>query len=240
MKKNLLFITVLISFELIFVRPIAVRSEAFNFLKPTTIAIDQNDKSITFEGVVTAEKWQSYNNSANKYSDKGFDPDHWHLIISGTQTNPSSGRLPVFVAWATDVEVSEALAIVGARAENGEFGPKSYNERLNKNSPYPDYTPKGTPISVFVTWNEKGGEKKTVEANEFLENSTGKKLEFVYVGKIHPSHCIACLYSCPGGKIANSALSVRDYFERGAHWKIKKGILPADGTPVLITLKVKA
>ena len=138
------------------------------------------------------------------------------------------------------MEVSEGLASIGAKAENSEFGPKSYNERLSKDSPYPDYTPKGTPISVFITWKDKNGNEKFAEVNEFLENSTGKKLEFVYVGKIHPSHCIACMYGCPGGKIANSSLSVRDYFDRGATWKIKDGILPPDGTPVLITFKIKS
>jgi hypothetical protein len=161
------------------------------------------------------------------------------LIISGTQANPGVGRVPVFAAWATDVEVSEALALIGAKAEKSEFGVPSYNERLKKGSHHPDVTPKGTHISVYITWNEKDGRERVVEANEFMENSTGKKLEFVYVGKIHPSHCIACMYGCPGGKIANSSLSVRDYFDRGATWRVKSGILPPDGTPVLITLKIK-
>jgi hypothetical protein len=240
MTKISLFAIIIISVGLMNATPMAVQAEQLGSSKPTTIAIDHGNKSITFNGVVTAEKWQGYVNPVDKYAEKGFDPDHWHLIISGTQANPSSERLPVFVAWATDFEVSEALALIGAKAENSEFGTKSYNDRLIKDSPYPDYTPKGTPISVYITWKGKGGEEETVEVNEFLENSTGKKLEFVYVGKIHPSHCIACMYSCPGGKIANSSLSVRDYFERGAVWKIKSGILPPDGTPILITFKIKS
>ncbi|OGP91061.1 MAG: hypothetical protein A2156_06575 [Deltaproteobacteria bacterium RBG_16_48_10] len=238
MKKTGLLVCIIATLSLV-MSSAMVHGKQLSSLKPTTIAIDHKDKSIIFAGVVMADKWQAYVHPVDKYADKGFDPNHWHLIISGTQANPSVGRVPVFTAWATDVEVSEALAAIGAKAETSHFSVKSYNERLTKDSPHPDYTPKGTPISVYITWNEKGGNDKTVEANEFMENSTGKKLEFVYVGKIHPSHCIACMYGCPGGKIANSSLSVRDYFDKGATWRVRSGILPPDGTPVLITLKIK-
>ncbi len=240
MKMRTLFTAIIFAFWLMNASTVAVHGEQLTYPKPTTIAIDQKNKSITFAGVVMAEKWQAYVHPADKYAEKGFDPDHWHLIISGTQANPAVGRIPVFVAWATDVEVSEALALIGAKAEINDFGVKTYNERLKKDSPYPDYIPRGTSISVYITWNEKSGKERTIEANEFLENSAGKQLAFVYNGKIHPSHCIACLYGCPGGKIANSSLSVRDYFDRGAVWKIKSGILPADGTLVLITFKIKS
>lgn len=208
-------------------------------MKPTLIAVDKKNKSITFGGVVMADKWDAFVHPVDKYAEKGFDPDHWHLIISGTQANPSNGRVPIFVGWAGDVDVSEALASIGATVDKtSKFEVKSYNDRLKKDSPYPDYRPAGTPATVYITWTEKNGKEKTVEANDFLENSTGKKLQFVYVGKIHPSHCIACMYGCPGGKIANSSLTVRDYFDRGAVWKLKRGILPPDGTPVLITIKL--
>jgi hypothetical protein len=238
MKKTIVYVGLMIAFSLIILSAIA-HGEQVSSLKPTNIAIDHKNKAITFTGVVMADKWQAYVHPVDKSAEKGFDPDYWHLIISGTQANPGVGRVPVFVAWATDVEVSEALAAIGAKAEPGEFSVKSYTERLKKDSHHPDVTPKGSPISVYFTWNEKDGKERRVEANEFMENSTGKKLEFVFVGKIHPSHCIACMYGCPGGKIANSSLSVRDYFERGATWRIKSGILPPDGTPVLITLKIK-
>ena len=238
MKKIPVFVSLMAAFLLIISSAI-VHGDQPGSLKPTNIAIDHKNKSITFAGVAMAEKWQAYVHPVDRSAEKGFDPDHWHLIISGTQANPGVGRVPVFAAWATDIEVSEALAQIGAKAEKSEFGVHSYTERLKKDSHHSDITPKGSPISVYITWNEKDGKQKTVEANEFMENSTGKKLEFVYVGKIHPSHCIACMYGCPGGKIANASLSVRDYFDRGATWRVKSGILPPDGTPVLITLKIK-
>jgi hypothetical protein len=209
--------------------------------KPSLINIDQKNKSITFEGIVMAERHEAFVHPVDKYAAKGYDPDHWHLIISGTQATPGKeGRIPIIVGWATDVEVADALASVGATKADDKFDAKAYNDRLKKSSPYPDVAPKGTPIDVYVTWVQKDGSEKTVEANEFMESSAGKKLDFVYIGKIHPSHCIACLYGCPGGKIANTTTTVRDYFDRGHEWKVKKGVLPPDGTPVLITFKVRS
>ncbi len=167
---------------------------------------------------------------------KDFDPDHWHLIISATQANPAVGRVPVFAAWASDEEISEALAALGARGE--PFDKRSYSRRLDPDSPYPDRRPQGSPVAVYVTWEGLLGLTRTVEVNEFLENSTGKKLEPVYIGKQHPSHCIVCLYGCIGAICPNRSLTVRDYFDRGAEWRLRNGVLPEDGTRVLITLKL--
>jgi len=208
--------------------------------KPTLIQIDQKNKSITFGGVVMADRHEAFVHPVEKTASKGYDPDHWHLIISGTQASAGKeARVPMFIGWASDIEVSDALAALGAKKDEDKFDPKAYNDRLKKDSPYPDLAPKGTPIDVYVTWMQKDGKEKTVEVNEFMESSAKKKLDFVYIGKIHPSHCIACLYGCPGGKIANVSTTVRDYFDRGHEWKLKKGVLPPDGTAVMITLKIR-
>jgi hypothetical protein len=47
--------------------------------------------------------------------------------------------------------------------------------------------------------------------------------------------CLACLYSCPSGKVSNSALSVHDYVETPSRFVANTDILPPDGTPVIVT-----
>jgi hypothetical protein len=204
-------------------------------VKPNLIAIDKKDKSITFAGVVMADKWQEYVFKKLPVEDPNYDPDHWHLIISADQVNPAIDRVPIIAGWATDVAVSEALASLGAKTE--KYPVKTYTDRLDKSSPYPDMAPKGTKLAVYVSWQD-GDKMKTVGVDDFLENSTGTKFQAVYLGKQHPSHCIVCLYGCVGGIASNCNLTVRDYFDRGAVWKIKKGVLPADGTPVLVTIQL--
>jgi hypothetical protein len=205
-------------------------------VKPTLVAIDKADKSVSFEAVVMADYWQKYKMPLNP-ANANWDPDHWHLIISADQVTPEIPRVPMFAGWATDVEISKDLASLGAKADY--YDVRTFTDRMNKNSPYPDMKAKGTPMSVYFTWTTKDGKEKTVTPDDFLENSTGKKLQFVYLGKQHPSHCIVCLYSCVGGRVSNAALTVRDYMDRGAVWTLKKGVLPPDGTTVLVTIKLK-
>lgn len=93
-------------------------------------------------------------------------------------------------------------------------------------------------MAVYVTWQGRLGLTRTVEVSEFLENSTGKKLEPVYIGKLYPSHCVVCLYGCIGAVCPNRSLTVRDCLDRGAEWRLRNGVLPKDGTEVLVTLKL--
>ena len=102
-------------------------------MKPNLIAIDQANRAVTFAGVVTAEKWADFVHPVAR-GEKGFDPDHWHLIISSTQSNPAVSRVSLIVGWATDVEVGEALESVGATGE--KLDRRSWYDYKNKKSPY--------------------------------------------------------------------------------------------------------
>lgn len=72
---------------------------------PELISVDRVNRSVTFAGVVMAEKWEAQPRRVGIASDH-FDPDHWHLVISATQANPAVGRIPLISAWVTD----EAIA----------------------------------------------------------------------------------------------------------------------------------
>ncbi len=200
---------------------------------PDLVRIDRAHRSVTFAGVVTAEAWARQAAADPKKSN--FDPDHWHLIISATQANLAVGRVPVIAAWATDEEIAAALAAIGAAGK--DFDKRSFTRRMDVDSPYPDLRPQGTPIRVSVTWDGFFG-SKTVEADDFLVNSGGSKLDLVYIGKQHPSHCIVCLYGCIGAVCPNRALTVRDYLEGKNRWSLRSGVLPDDGTRVWITLSL--
>ncbi|MEE9566068.1 MAG: YdjY domain-containing protein [Desulfobacteria bacterium] len=232
MKKITIIAAILIALSFVISPAMAFSPQ----MKPNLVAIDQANKAVTFAGVITAEKWDNFIHPVRR-GEKGFDPDNWHLIIAGTQANPAVNRVPLMVGWTTDVAVGEALESLGASGEI--LNQKSWYDYKNKKSPHIKALPsKGTPISVYVSWTDKDGKHKTVEANDFLENSTGKKFKGMYISKQHPSHCIVCLYGCIGGICSNSTMSTYDYFYGGAHWKLKKGVLPPDGTPVLITIKM--
>ncbi len=231
MKRITIIAAILIAFSFMISPAMAFSPQ----MKPNLIAIDQANKAVTFAGVVTADKWDKFAFPKGRF-EKGFDPDRWHFIISGTQSNPAVNRVPIIVAWASDVAVGEALESLGAVGE--KLDRKSYYDYKDKNSPYIDMKPsKGTIMEVYVSWADKDGTEKTVGANDFLYNTSGQKYAPIHIGKQHPSHCILCLYGCIGSICANKNLSTKDYFYRDAVWKLKKGVLPKDGTPVLVTIK---
>lgn len=86
------------------------------------MAVDRRNRAVTFAAVVMAQKWKTFVAPMGR-QDKDFDPDHWHLIISATQANPTVGRVPLFAAWASDEEISEALAALGARGATSAPAP---------------------------------------------------------------------------------------------------------------------
>jgi hypothetical protein len=50
--------------------------------------------------------------------------------------------------------------------------------------------------------------------------------------------CLACLYSCPSGKVSNGTLSVHDYVVAPSRFVANTDTLPPDGTPVIVTFRV--
>lgn len=204
---------------------------------PELISVDKKNRLVTFAGVVMAEKWDSQPRRVGMDSDH-FDPDHWHLVISSTQANPAVGRIPLISAWATDEAIAEGLAEVGAVGK--DFDKRSFAHKNDRSSSYPDLRPEGTPLKLYVSWTNFFGIKRTVAVEDFLTNSKGQALDLVYLGKQHASECVVCLYGCIGSVCANRALTVRDYIDRKVEWRLKKGVLPKDGTQVWITIMIEA
>ncbi|WP_139800655.1 hypothetical protein [Geothermobacter hydrogeniphilus] len=198
---------------------------------PELVHVNWQQRSITFAAVVTASLWERQPRADP--AARNFDPDHWHLIISATQANQAVGRVAIFSAWATDEEIAAALSTLGARGE--KFDKRSFTRRMDADSSYPDLRPQGSKLRLTVSWDGFFG-RKTVSADEFLSNTSGKKLDLVYIGKQHPSNCVICLYGCVGAVCPNRALTVRDYMQGKSRWSLIPGVLPEDGTRVWITI----
>jgi hypothetical protein len=50
--------------------------------------------------------------------------------------------------------------------------------------------------------------------------------------------CLACLYSCPSGKVSNGALSIHAYVTLPSRFIANTNLLPPDGTPVIVAFRV--
>lgn len=100
----------------------------------------------------------------------------------------------------------------------------------------------GDIMDITVTWD---GADKEYEFGETIIDSNGNPFEFHFGGNekvATEKHtgCITCLDSCPVGLISNATYTYGAVEKRGeVEFFGNKEILPEDGTPVIITYKIK-
>jgi hypothetical protein len=145
----------------------------------------------------------------------------------------------LFRADVTDVQVLDALEGLGGKPGNA-LDMATWDERRDPKNPAPDRRIAGQPVEILV---RLPGHDHPVTLAELLEDPGGRGLEMRLGGhranipKWH-SGCIACLYSCPGSKLGNARYTVRDYERETTRFRAKTGLLPQDGTPVTILVRL--
>lgn len=138
-----------------------------------------------------------------------------------------------------DGQVLEALIAVGAVAGNN-LPNETWLERDNPKSPAPDFTVKGTPVEILVSWE---GLKEPLPLRDLLEWSGLANYEPRVGGHADQraywnSGCVYCLFSCPGGRISNAGATIRQQARGEVEWKAREALLPAEGTPVQLFFRV--
>jgi hypothetical protein len=131
----------------------------------------------------------------------------------------------------------------------------SWNKRHDLNHPAPRKKVEGSAFNVRLSWEDKPSgipieqafyqRKAEDEPRATSHKPQAAHLTFRFGGNrdrlfnkipLAPRPgCLACLYSCPSGKVSNGALSVHDYVETPSRFVADTDILPPDGTPVVVT-----
>lgn len=151
-----------------------------------------------------------------------------HGVVTETGKN---GEKPIFKAFADPVAFYNGLVEIGAK-------PGDNMTMENKDKTHVA----GDALDVTVTWNGAG---KDYKLDEVIKESNGKPLDIRFGGNLKNAQekktgCLICLDSCPVGITSNSTYTygaVEDRKEVG--FTGNKEVLPADGTFLAITLKVK-
>jgi len=145
----------------------------------------------------------------------------------------------LFRAEVTDVQVLDALEALGGKPGNA-LGMDSWDDRKDEKNPAPDRVIAGPPVEILV---RLPGKPQPVPLAALLTDPGGRGLEMRLGGhranipRWH-SGCIACLYSCPGSKVGNARYTVRDYVRETTRFRAKAELLPPDGTPVTVVLRL--
>ncbi|MEN6326492.1 MAG: YdjY domain-containing protein [Syntrophomonas sp.] len=195
-------------------KPAAKQAESVDGLtKEAPLKVNKTDKSVTFLAQVNGKYF--------------YEPTrHAAVLESG-----SNGEKSVFRAFATPEDFYNALIEIGAKA--GENMTLENKEKTNVT---------GDAFDVTVNWTDA---KNPVKLDDAIKDSNGKPIDIRFGGNLKTAQekktgCLICLDSCPVGITSNTT------YKYGAVEKTKevaftgnKEVLPADGTYVTVTLKLK-
>lgn len=138
-----------------------------------------------------------------------------------------NGDKSIFVAYANQNDFHSALEEIGAVPGD--------NLTLETED-----TVEGSELEIYVTWEGAG---KEFSVNEIIVDSTGKSFAPKFGGnKVRAADiktgCIFCLDSCPVGISSNSSHPQKSFDGGHVEFKGNQEVLPADGTPVVVTFKL--
>jgi len=177
---------------------------------------------------------------------------HYHLLV--WQGGKSANAL--IETPADDLAFHDALVALGAQPGDN-LTMASWHERHNAHSSAPWEKVLGSSLEVRISWKSNPAGISVPQAfhpTQFATPDSGLQtphsaLDWRFGGNrarwfnrvpLAPRPgCLACLYSCPSGKVSNGALSIHDYVRAPSRFMANTAILPPDGTPVIVTFRVQ-
>ena len=192
--------------------------------KPAGAVVVRRPNEIEFTATVNAKSF-----------DSGGMPGYHAIVWSGG----NAAHDALLKAEVSDRQVLAALQSLGARP--GDNLPmESWEERDNPKNPAPDTVIAGPAVEVLL---RLPGHRELTPLSSVIEDAAGRGLAMRFGGNEAnipkwKSGCIVCLYSCPGSKVGNAAHTVRDYARQKTRFRVKPGVLPPDGTPVRVVLRL--
>ena len=207
----------------VFVAGVALRSRSAE----APAAIRLSGRQIEFPAVVTAGSFER----------EILGMPGYHLIVWKDGRAASAALLR---AEVTDAEVLDALERLGARPGDA-LGMATWEERKDSASRAPDAVILGPPVEILV---KVPGRKQPLTLAEILEDPGGRGFDMRFGGHRAnipkwKSGCVVCLYSCPGSKVGNARYTVRDYVKGTTKFRVRRGVLPEDGSRVSVVLRLR-
>jgi hypothetical protein len=170
---------------------------------------------------------------------------HYHLLVWRGGTSADA----LVETPADDLAFHDALMGLGGQPGDN-LTMAAWSERHNASSSAPLGKVTGSTLDVRIAWqgNPAGIPVDQIFRQPPTPNSQpligwrfgGNRARWFNRIPLTPRPgCLACLYSCPSGKVSNGALSVHDYVTSPSRFYADTAILPADGTPVIVTFRMR-
>ncbi len=190
---------------------------------PNTLQIDLANTQITFAGKIYPHR---YNTRSDRV--KG----HHFIVYSGG----SNAKKALINTEVPDHQILSGLEALGAVPGNN-LTTAAWDERNNPQSDAPDQNVEGTPLDIFVQW-----EQEYKPAYELFADASPSDFQIRFGGheeliSVWESGCVTCLFSCPGGRTSNAAYTIRDQAKDRQTFMAKEKELPSDGSTVRVIVK---
>ena len=153
---------------------------------------------------------------------------------------------------ADDLQFYEALITLSAQPGDN-LSMAAWTQRSDPDSTAPHEKVQGSKLDVSISWQGNGAGLSGLPIDQvfrlpqipnpqppFVWHFGGNRTRWFNRIPLMPRPgCLVCLYSCPSGKVSNGSLSIADYTARPQRVSAKTELLPADGTPVTVTVQVR-
>ncbi len=146
----------------------------------------------------------------------------------------SYGDQAVLKAYGNPLDFNEALTKIGGTPAVEKGGDAS--KEFDVNAEGKKFI-LGDELAVSITWEDA---KKEYDINDVMIDSSGKKLVYRFGGNYDMQEakntgCFMCFDSCPAGITSNTTHPVGTFESGAAEFTGDPAVLPADGTPVVLT-----
>jgi hypothetical protein len=144
----------------------------------------------------------------------------------------------LLASYADDASFHDAMVSIGAVPGNN-LTMAAWNDRKDPASRAPDTRVEGSLVDVFVWWD---GLSSPLPLADLLTDSAGKGIDMRFGGNkaLIPewhSGCIACLYSCPGGKVSNHSYTIRDYVKGTTKFSVNWNVVPKGNRQAVVIFR---
>ena len=162
---------------------------------------------------------------------------NYHAVV--WKEGKASGEA-LLSAYADDASVYDALVAIGGEPGNN-LTMAAWNDRKDPKSTAPDERVEGSPVDIFVWWPKLS---RPLPLKDLLMDPAGRGIDMRFGGNkaLIPewrSGCIACLYSCPGGKVSNHAYTIRDYMKGTTRFSVNFSRVPRGKTRAVVLFRLR-
>lgn len=170
----------------------------------------------------------------NQFSKVRGEPYGHHAIVWG---KGGAAKRALIVTDVPDEEIAKTLEALGVPAGNN-LAPEAWEERKAPDNPAADERVEGASLVIEVRW-DGAPEWKPLEHLVGLEQADYRFGDHRRWIPVWNSGCVVCNVSCPGGKISNHTLTIRDQSAGKLREAVRPPQLPPDGTRVAIRVRLR-